>query len=196
MSTQTSQQEASLLSAGPAIQPLWPQSAATELVMPSLALAVDNYQGAPRGPGEPLPTQVGSETLAVLSSGVVPFRKNTVPTMLGEAMPTFTSEQIPGLLTAARTTNGGVFEAQLMAEWRATLRGLPLEECYFRMIKAYEVGRGCGFDVPFADHPGKFIVWGSARHQVDGFGNAVSPQVGTWIGTRLRASLHRAEAAA
>lgn len=32
--------------------------------------------------------------------------------------------------------------------------------------------------------------WGTARDQVDGFGNAVSPQVGTWIGTRLRAVLH------
>ena len=30
----------------------------------------------------------------------------------------------------------------------------------------------------------------------DGFGNAVSPQVGTWIGSRLRAVLHRAEVAA
>lgn len=34
---------------------------------------------------------------------------------------------------------------------------------------------------------------GSARHQVDGFGNAVSPQVGEWIGSRLRAALHRDE---
>jgi hypothetical protein len=33
-------------------------------------------------------------------------------------------------------------------------------------------------------------VWGSARNQVDGFGNAVSPQVGAWIGARLRAVLH------
>jgi hypothetical protein len=64
------------------------------------------------------------------------------------------------------------------------------------MMGAHEVGRGCGFDVDFAGRKGSFIVWGSARNQVDGFGNAVSPQVGEWIGTRLRAVLHRAEAAA
>ena len=52
------------------------------------------------------------------------------------------------------------------------------------------MGRGCGFDVDFPGYEGKFIVWGSARNQVDGFGNAVSPQVGTWIGNRLRAVVH------
>ncbi|MEV6165787.1 DNA cytosine methyltransferase [Streptomyces sp. NPDC052052] len=184
MSTQTSQQETSILSTGPVTQPLW---------TPSMALAVDNYQGVPRGADEPLPTQVGSETLAVVSSGIVPFRKNTLPTVHGEAMPTFTSDQIPGLLTAAGTIDRSAFEAQLAAQWRAALSDLPLENCFFRMMKAPEVGRGCGFDVDFANHKGKFIVWGSARNQVDGFGNAVSPQVGAWIGSRLRAIVHTAQ---
>ncbi|MFE7754285.1 DNA cytosine methyltransferase [Streptomyces sp. NPDC057429] len=190
MMTQTSQQEASILSTGPVIDPLWAQRAVTELVTPRLALAVDNYQGGPRGANEPLPTQVGSETLAVVSSGVMPFRKNTLAAMQSEAMPTFTSDQIPGLLTAAQTVDVGQLEAQLMAQWRHTLAGLPLEDCYFRMIKAYEVGRGCGFDVDFNDYRGNFTVWGTARAQVDGFGNAVSPPVGEWIGTRLRAVIH------
>jgi site-specific DNA-cytosine methylase len=235
MSTQTSQQETSILSAGRPV-----------------ALAVDNYQGSPRGAAEALPTQVGSETIAVVSSGVVPFRQNTLPTVHAEAMPTVTSDQIPGLLTAAGTikNNGSIDEARyraypvtnplgtlvgssasqsllfsgwykengktaphpvtdpvgtvtahdttalLMAEWRAALKDLPLEDCYFRMMAAHEVGRGCGFDVDFPNYEGKFIVWGSARNQVDGFGNAVSPQVGEWIGTRLRAVLHAAQAAA
>jgi hypothetical protein len=39
-------------------------------------------------------------------------------------------------------------------------------------------------------------VWGSARNQVDGFGNAVSPRVGAWIGSRLRPILHSPEAGA
>jgi DNA (cytosine-5)-methyltransferase 1 len=64
------------------------------------------------------------------------------------------------------------------------------------MMAAHEVGRGCGFDVDFPDHHGDFVVWGSARHQVDGFGNAVSPPVGAWIGSRLRAILDTPEAAA
>lgn len=59
------------------------------------------------------------------------------------------------------------------------------------MMKPGEIGRGCGFDVNFGDHTGTFIVWGSARNQVDGYGNAVSPAVGEWIGYRLRAALHR-----
>ncbi|NUR01303.1 MAG: DNA cytosine methyltransferase [Streptomyces sp.] len=234
MATQTSQQEAALLSAG--------QS--------PMALAVDNYQGAPRPGTDPLPTQVGSETLAVVSSGVIPFRQNTLPTVHAEAMPTVTSDQIPGLLTAAGTikNNGSIDEAAyrahpvtdplgtlvgssasqsllfsgwykqngstgtetaphpmtdplgtltardttafLMAEWRASLRDLPLEDCYFRMMGPHEVGRGCGFDVDFGAHKGTFIVWGTARAQVDGYGNAVSKQVGEWIGKRLRAVLH------
>ncbi|MEV0220826.1 DNA cytosine methyltransferase [Streptomyces sp. NPDC050704] len=220
LSTQTSQQETSILSTGTVTSPI--------------ALAVDNYQGGPRGADTPLPTQVGSETLAVVSSGVIPFRQNTVPTMHSEAMPTVTSDQIPGLLTAAGIikNNGSINEAKyrahpvtnplgtlvgsaasqallfsgwahddlsndpmapFMAEWRAALADLPLEECYFRMMAAHEVGRGCGFDVDFPEHKGTFRVWGSARNQVDGFGNAVSKQVGTWIGARLRAVLHTSQ---
>ncbi|WP_244209053.1 DNA cytosine methyltransferase [Streptomyces pactum] len=213
LATQTSQQETSILSTGPLAEPLWAETAS------GLALAVDNYQGAPRSGHEPLPTQVGSETLAVVSSGVVPYRKHTVPTMHAEAMPAFTSDQIPGLLTAAGwykqngtspghgtaphpltdplgTITAADTTALLTAQWRAALADLPLEDCHFRMMREYEIGRGCGFDVNFGDYRGSFKVWGTARNQVDGFGNAVSPQVGEWIGERLRASLHRAEVAA
>lgn len=218
MATQTSQQETAILSTGPVVEPLWAQLTAEGLAAPTMALAVDNFQGTARCPGEPLPTQVGSETLAVVSSGVIPYRKNTVPTLHSEAMPTFTSEQIPAVLTAAGwyKQNGTSPEhgtaphpvtdplgtltatdttALLMAQWRASLAELPLEDCFYRMMAAHEIGRGCGFDVTFRDYQGTFKVWGSARNQVDGFGNAVSPQVGTWIGNRLRAVLHRAEAA-
>jgi site-specific DNA-cytosine methylase len=182
-----------------------------------MALAVDNFQGAARGAGEPLPTQVGSETLAVLSSGVIPYRKNTLPTLHSEAMPTFTSEQIPAVLTAAGwykqngpsgnetaphpvtdplgTLTSRDTTALLMAQWQASLAELPLEDCFYRMMAAHEIGRGCGFDVDFNDYRGSFTVWGSARDQVDGFGNAVSPKVGTWIGARLRAVLHGTVAA-
>jgi DNA (cytosine-5)-methyltransferase 1 len=188
MATQTSQQETAVLSTGPVVEPLWTQ--APGQTMAPAALAVANYQGAPRSAHEPLPTQVGSETLAVVSSGVIPYRKHTVPTMHGEAMPTFTAEQIPGVLSAAGTIGDRVVEAQLASLWRATLAELPLEDCYYRMMREYEIGRGCGFDVDFGEYHGTFQVWGSARNQVDGFGNAVSPQVGTWIGNRLRAVLH------
>lgn len=275
MATQTSQQETAILSTGAVMQaagntferpgsdcrsrnltePLWSQTATntTGLIAPPIALAVNNFQGAPRGAAAALPTQGGSETLGllsarimpnrthatsrdlseptetvvagagsgglgVLSTGVIPFRKNTTPTTHAEAMPTVTAEQIPGLLTAAGVikNNGAIDEAKYRAhsvgsplgtivgsgapqsllfsgwatEWRAALADLTLDDCYFRMMFAHEIGRGCGFDVNFGDYRGTFIVWGSARSQVDGFGNAVSPQVGYWIGARLRAALH------
>lgn len=234
-----------------------------------LFAAVDNYQGGPRGVGEPLPTQGGSETMGlltagitanrenatsrslaqpmativgnagsggigVLSAGVVPFRRNTVPTMHAEPMPTFTAEQTPGMLTAAGfiKNNGAIGEAKYRAHpvtdplgtvvatgasqgmlfsgwqeqpvtgseqapdwWLEALADLRLEDCYFRMLGPHEVGRGCGFDVDFPGHQGSFVVWGNQGDQIDGFGNAVSPQVGEWIGLRLRAALH-GEAAA
>lgn len=204
LATQTSQQEAAILSTGVAPQGLWDEAA--------IALAVDNYQGAARGAHEPLPTQVGSETLAVVSSGVIPYRKHTVPAVHAEPMSTFTSDQIPGLLTAAGwfKQNGstgtetaahpvtdplGTITARdttalVTADWGPALSELPFEECFYRMMAAHEIGRGCGFDVNFGDYRGTFKVWGTARNQVDGFGNAVSPQVGAWIGMRLRAVIH------
>ncbi len=91
-----------------------------------------------------------------------------------------------GTLTARDTT------ALLNAQWRADLEQLSLDDCYFRMLFPHEVGRGCGFDTSFPGRPGKFIVWGTAKEQIDGYGNAVSPAVGEWIGLRLRDALHGA----
>jgi site-specific DNA-cytosine methylase len=218
----------------------------------AVLLGVTNFQGAARGADEPLPTQGGSETLSILSTGVMPYRKNTTPATAAEAMPTVTSEQIPGLLTAAgvvqfnqgvdRRTHGvdqpfktmvadnhmgllfsgwyksngsagnetaphpvldpfNTFTAHdtttlLTAEWHNALANLALEDCYFRMLSAREIGRGCGFDVDWGGRKGSFIVWGSERDQVDGYGNAVTPQVGEWIGLRLRAALHGEQVAA
>ncbi|TYB71147.1 DNA cytosine methyltransferase [Nonomuraea sp. PA05] len=209
-----------------------------------LLAAVDNFQGGPRGLDEALPTQVGSETLALLSAGVVPFRQNTLPTSHAEAMPTVTSDQVPGLLMAAGQIqfNQGIDRrvagvdqplktviadntmallfsgwykengktaphplsdalgtvtahdttALLHAQWTEVLANLKLEDCYLRMMLKEEVGAGCGFDVSLGNHEGTFIVWGSARDQIDGYGNAVSPAVGRWICDRLRIALHGA----
>ncbi|CAM3430134.1 DNA cytosine methyltransferase [Tsukamurella hominis] len=234
MATQTSQQETAILSTGAIMvaagntyerpgsecrsrdltEPLWAQTAtnAVGLVTPPVAMAITNYQGAPRGVDEPLPTQGGSETMALLSSGIIPFRRNTIPTVHAEAMPTVTSEQIPGLLTAAGwfKQNGSGADAtaphpvtdpfgtltsrdttgMLLAQYRQSLAEVELDDCYFRMLGPHEVGRGCGFDPDFGDHKGTFEVWGSDRDQVDGYGNAVSPPVGEWIGGRLYAALH------
>jgi DNA (cytosine-5)-methyltransferase 1 len=219
---------------------------------PAVLMPAKAVHGSEGYPWQPVAPQMSHQETAVLSTvGVLPFRKNTTPTTHAEAMPTVTSDQIPGLLTAAGVIrdNDAIDEATprahpassplgtevgsgasqsvlfsgwykqngstgretaphpvtdpfgtltardttavLLAEWRAAVTELPLEDCFFRMMAAHEVGRGCGFDVDFAGHQGTFIVWGSSRDQVDGFGNAVSPQVGEWIGRRLRAALHR-----
>jgi site-specific DNA-cytosine methylase len=308
MGTQTSQQETALLSTAAILKaagntferpgstcrtrgtdkPLWTQSSTEEtgLLAPPLACAIDNYQGAPRSAGDPLPTQGGSETLGllsarvlpnrtngtsrgmgesmetlvggagsgglgVLSTGILPYRRNTIPTH-AEPMPTVTAEQIPGLLTAAGRVqcNGSIDEAKYRAypldkplgtvvgsavtqgvlfggwikqngetgtetaahpmldpfgtltsrdttalvtataDWYEQLAHITLEDCYFRMLYKHEVGRGCGFDVDFPGHTGTFKVWGTARAQVDGYGNAVSPPVGFFLGGRLRDALH------
>lgn len=242
LATQTSQQETALLSAGAVFaahrhngdgknitQPMDTVTSTHEL---AVMLAVNNYQGVPRSAAEPLPTQAGSETLSLLAAGVVPFRQNTIPAAHGEPMPTVTSDQIPGLLTAAGVikNNGAIHEAKYrahpvsdplgtvvsttvtqgllfsgwhetsskerVAEWSQSLADVPLEDCHFRMLGPHEVGRGCGFDTTFPGHEGEFIVWGSARNQVDGYGNAVPPAMGTWIGQRMRAVLHAKEAIA
>lgn len=260
MATQTSQQETAILSTGEPTGTVaitgqtfaahrhngdgkhisLPMDTVTSTHEKAVLVAVHNYQGAERGPAEPLPTQGASETLSVLSSGVIPYRRNTVPTTHAEPMPTVTSEQIPGLLTAAGTIkhNGSIEEAKYRShpvskplgtvvgsaatqgmlfsgweaasgvsatpsgltipdvQWRAALSELELEDCYFRMMASHEIGRGCGFDVDFADYKGTFVVWGSPRDQIDGYGNAVSPAVGEWIGLRLRAIIHGEQIAA
>lgn len=273
LATQTSQQEAGLLTTAAIMQtansfehpgsecrtrdvsqPLWTQPATASVAMlsPGIALAVDNFQGAPRGADEPIATQGGSETMALITAGVVPnrtnatnsgpdepmrtvvggagsggmalvsagilpYRKNTTPTTHAEPMPTITSEQTPALLTAGWFTSNGSAGTEtaphpvldpfgtltsrdtttlLAAEWREALDAITLEDCYFRMLRSHEIGRSCGFDVNFGDYRGTFIVWGSARDQIDGYGNAVSPQVGEWIGGRLRDALHGIGAAA
>ncbi|MFC6600471.1 DNA cytosine methyltransferase [Kitasatospora paranensis] len=222
LATQTSQREAAILSTGTVAAAHRQSDAGHRLTLPldtaamacekAVLLAVDNFQGGPRGAHDPLPTQGGSETMGILSAEMVPFRKNTLPSTHVEAMPTVTAEQIPGLLfsgwykqngsTGSETaphpltdplgTHAHDTTALLADEWRAALSELRLEDCYFRMMREYEIGRGCGFDVDFAGYQGSFVVWGSARDQVDGFGNAVSPQVGAWIGARLRSALHGA----
>jgi site-specific DNA-cytosine methylase len=200
-------------------QPLWAQTStnATGLLTPPVALAIDNYQGSPRGADEPLPTQGGSETLGLLTgAGTIKcdgsideakYRAHPVSKPLGTVVGSAVTQGILfsgwykqngsagnetgphpvsdplGTLTARDTTG------LLTAEWTAALAELRLDDCYFRMLFPHEVGRGCGFDVDFPGHQGDYIVWGSARNQVDGFGNAVSPAVGAWIGARIAAVL-------
>lgn len=194
-------------------EPMWTQSATNTMGLvtpPPLAGGVITYRAGvqPVGFDQPLPTQAGHESLAVVTAGVLPFRQNTLPTGLGQPMPTQTGGNRPALVTAgaflkqnggpldtaphpftdpfgtltARDTTGLVTATGAVDEWHRFLDGLTPEQCRLRMLSPREIQRGCGFD-------DGFIVWGSARDQVDGFGNAVSPPVAEWIAGRMAAVL-------
>lgn len=127
----------------------------------------------------PLGTVTASAaTQAVLFSGW--YKQNgstgteTAPHGVDEPLGTITSKVTTGLLTA---------------RLRDQLAALPLEEHHYRMLFPWEHGRGCGFDPDFRDHKGTFVVWGSARDQVDGYGNAVSPSVSELVARRMVAVL-------
>ena len=139
---------------------------------------------------DPLGTIVGTAvTQAALFSGW--FKQNgstaseTAPHPFIDPFGTLTGRDTTAVLTAWN-------------EYREAVSQIPLEDWWYKMLGPHEVGRGCGFDVSFPGYgyEGTFVVWGSARDQVDGYGNAVSPQVGAWIGWWLRASLDTREAAA
>lgn len=133
---------------------------------------------------EPLGTVVGTAvTQAVMFSGW--YKQNgstgieTAPHPVSDPFVALTGRDTTAVLSVE------------WAEYREAVSKIKLEDWWYKMLGPHEVGRGCGFDVSFPGYgyEGSFIVWGSARDQVDGYGNAVSPQVGEWIGSRLRAIL-------
>lgn len=161
---------------------------------------------------EPMPTQMSDQVAGVLTAaGFIKhngglseagYRAHPLSSPLGAV----TSEDTHGLLfsgwykqaaNAIDTAPHGLddplgtltakLNVGLLSAWQTALRDLKLDDCYFRMMFSHEVGTACGFDLQ--SQGGEFIVWGTARDQVDGFGNAVSPPVGTWCGERLGAIL-------
>ena len=154
---------------------------------------------------DPLGTVVGSAiTQQVLFGGW--YKQNgttgteTAPHPLSDPLGTLTARDTTALLSAGRPDLLLYADhpdlAELYAEYREAVSRLSLMDCYLKMLGPHEVGRGCGFDVDFPGYgyQGDFVVWGSASDQVDGYGNAVSPQVGAWIGSRLRAVIDTPEA--
>ncbi|MFZ2510991.1 MAG: DNA cytosine methyltransferase [Gordonia sp. (in: high G+C Gram-positive bacteria)] len=73
-------------------EPLWTQPASNSVgvLTPGVAMSAADGHVFTRG---------GDDSL--ISTGVIPFRKNTTPTVHSEPMPTATAGQVPGLLTAA-----------------------------------------------------------------------------------------------
>ena len=133
----------------------------------------------------PLGAVTAEDSKALLFSGWIKQNGSrgdvTSPHPVGDPFGAFTSRDTTSLVTA---------------EWHEILADLELYDCYFRMMRTHEIGRGCGFDVTFGNYQGTFRVWGKDRDQVDGFGNAVSPAIGQWIGGRCHAALHNDRGAA
>src|SRR5690606_22559946 len=124
------------------LQPLATQTSQQETALVSTGRAFTQYRRL-------------LEQAGVAAAGVVPYRRHTLPATHRDPMPTVTSEQVPGLLTA-------------VDDWEETLADVELDECHYRMLTAAEIGRGCGFDPALPGREGTFVVWGSERAQVDG----------------------------
>lgn len=176
-------QSATLLAAGviPYRQHTVPQTHAepmctftSDQIPAVLAAAITNANGnageakyRARSVDEPFTGFTSSPTHQLVSAAF--FKQNggpndTAPHPFSDPLGTTTSVDSTGLA---------------IADWHRMLEGLTPDECYYRMMFPHEVRAGCGFREDF-------IVWGSARDQVDGYGNAVSPAVGTWISLRLK----------
>src|SRR5690606_29240649 len=94
-----------------------PMDTVTSTHEQAVLLAVNNFQGVPRGVDGPRPPRGGSEPLGRVSAGIVPVRWTSRPRGHGEPMPAVTAEQTRGLLTAAGTIKnlGALDEARYRA---------------------------------------------------------------------------------
>ncbi len=103
-----------------------------------------------------------------------------------EPMPTVTTSPPFGLVMPFITSYYGRGNInRSMAEPMATIptvdhhalvrpEAANIDDCYFRMLKPPEIGRGQAF----ADN---YIVLGNSRQKVRQYGNAVNPPVATWL---------------
>lgn len=180
MATQTSRQETAILAAGAVTYGHRHNGDGQSITAP---MDEAGYRAHPVS--APLGAVTASDSKSMLFSGWIKQNGTrgdvTAPHPVSDPFGTLTSRDTTALVTVG---------------WREFLADLNLYDCYFRMMRAHEIGRGCGFDVTFGDHKGSFRVWGKDRDQVDGFGNAVSPPIGEWIGGCCYKVLHDDRSAA
>lgn len=188
-------------------EPMPTQGALESMAMLSAGVIPYRQNTIPTTHAEPMPTFTADQIPGVLAAGIInvngsvqeakyrsrsvaePFTGFTaIPThqllsaaffkQNGEAHDTAAHPLSDPLGTLTSRDNTGL----TIAEFHRLLDGLTPEECFYRMMFPHEVRTGCGFE-------DDFIVWGSNRDQIDGYGNAVSPPVGTAISLRLAAIL-------
>lgn len=185
-------------------QPLPTQGSHEAMALVSAGVLPYRQHTVPTTHAEPMPTFTADQVAGVLAAGVI-NANGSVHEAKYRAHPVtapftgFTSEPTHQLLSAGFfKQNGGAADTAAhglhdplgtltardttglaIADWHRMLEGLTPEECFYRMMFSHEVRDGCGFER-------EFIVWGSVKDQVDGYGNAVSPPVGTWVSLGLK----------
>jgi len=146
----------------------------------------------------PMPVQTTTNTGSLLSTAVLPYRANTLPTGHHRPMPTQTCQQVAGMLTARSglvKQNGGAMDTRPQSVTGplgtittvdttalVTMATADFMDLHWRMLGVAEIQRGMGFD-------DDFVSWGSSRARVFGFGNAVVPAQGQWVAEHLTACL-------
>ncbi len=131
--------------------------------------AVMSMRDAPNYPlsgiGDALPTQTASASQCALLQRqpyLISYYGQGLAAPIGSAMPTVTTRDRQALIDPT-------------AE-------LSIEDCYFRMLVAREVGRAMAFR-------DGYVVLGTARDQVRQYGNAVTPPALRWLSKRVRQAL-------
>lgn len=185
-------------------EPMPTQGSLESMALLSAGIIPYRQHTVPTTHGEPMPTFTSDQIPGVLAAGVINANGNASEAHyrahpVTAPFTSFTASPTHQLLSAAFfKQNGGAGDTAChpvsdplgtltsvdttglaIADWQQMLDGLDPDDCYYRMMFPHEVRDGCGFD-------DAFIVWGSARDQIDGYGNAVSPPVGMWISLRLK----------
>lgn len=201
----TFEREGSTCRVRPMTDVMWTQHGTNAHAM-VVAPFVDSFVGAPRAVAEPLPTQVGNDTQALVvpwlmtERGTSPERTPTLVDPLVDAMTTVTAGgNHHFLLSAAFAKQNGsspndtawhpftdplntLLGVDTTAMIASQIADIDVLDCMYRMLKPTEIKAGMGFE-------SGFVMWGTGRQMVKGLGNAVTPPVATWIADRLTAVL-------
>lgn len=177
------------------------------VVPPSFIMTYRNYEGSDGYPVDDLAHPLRTATtnnqyrLIINGAGVMAMRDSDRPNQLVRPLydPLHTQatmrqlaliQRQPFLMSYYGTMNGGPVSEEmgtLTAKQRHALidptqEDVDVDDCYFRMLKAPEIGRGMAF-------PDTYVVTGNTSEQVKQYGNAVTPPAMRTLMSRVVASL-------
>lgn len=182
-----------------------PGSNITALVAPGHPMLIHtrNLHGTEcrvRSAAEPVPTQTGCSDFALVSQGALMSMRDAgrfvyagpdeaVHTQVATASQTAIISRAPFLVSyyanAQAESAGEAMRTVTVLDRHAVVQAgeePAVEDCYFRMLAAHEVGRAMAFR-------DGYVVMGNARDRVKQYGNAVCPPVMLELVRRAIASL-------